>query len=186
MAKPLTDVDTFPASITVPEDGDNLVAGSVETPFQGLSNRTANLNKRVNPEGEYYRCAVLDAAIAASGAVEFPYGTPDGSGFSVLSDELTCPRAGIYLVHFQAQLNYADTTNGVLVTIAINVAGSPVAVACGYRYDTEAALVWVKGSTLVEIATPATDVISFSNNSATYAMSNLSGSLYVVRVGADV
>lgn len=43
MAKVLTEVDAFDASITVPEDGDTRNAASVETPLQSLANRTKNL-----------------------------------------------------------------------------------------------------------------------------------------------
>lgn len=44
MAKNLVDVNTYPANVTVPEDGDARNALSVETPFQQLANRTHALN----------------------------------------------------------------------------------------------------------------------------------------------
>jgi hypothetical protein len=40
VATPITDVDEFTDPITVPEDGDDRDALSVQTPFQGLANRT--------------------------------------------------------------------------------------------------------------------------------------------------
>lgn len=44
----LTDVDTFTAPISVPAAGDNRTAASVETPLQGLANRTRNLKNRLD------------------------------------------------------------------------------------------------------------------------------------------
>jgi hypothetical protein len=40
MAHNLSDVDTFTSAVTVPDDGDDRSAASVELPFQALANRT--------------------------------------------------------------------------------------------------------------------------------------------------
>lgn len=48
MSKVLVEVDTFTASIAVPEDGDDENALSVETPFQALANRTKNTKGRID------------------------------------------------------------------------------------------------------------------------------------------
>ena len=48
MTKALTDIDTFDATITVPEGADDRTAGSVEVSFQGLANRTTNNNTRLS------------------------------------------------------------------------------------------------------------------------------------------
>jgi hypothetical protein len=47
MSHPLTDIDSFPAAITVPDDGDDDTAGSVEVGFQALADRTGFLEKRM-------------------------------------------------------------------------------------------------------------------------------------------
>jgi hypothetical protein len=48
VATPITDVDEFTDPITVPEDGDDRDALSVQTPIQGLANRTRHTSGRVD------------------------------------------------------------------------------------------------------------------------------------------
>lgn len=43
MAHPLTEADTFTADVSVPDDGDDRNAASVEVPLQSLTNRTRHL-----------------------------------------------------------------------------------------------------------------------------------------------
>jgi hypothetical protein len=186
MAKSLTDVDTFTTPVVVPEDGDSLVAASVETPFQALANRTLNLDKRTNPEGEFYRCAVL-TTVSASSPVPFPDGAPAGTGFSVASYQLTCPRSGLYLVSFEAYGAYEDTSNPALATIQIRCAATPIGYARGARASATITDNFViVGSALVEVTTPVSDVIDFYNVSGSYGFTSLVGAIYAHRLGADV
>ena len=48
MAHDLTEVDSYGAVVTVPDDGDDANALSVETPFQQLANRAKNLKGRLD------------------------------------------------------------------------------------------------------------------------------------------
>jgi hypothetical protein len=48
MATDLVEVDEWTAAVTVPEDGDDYDAASVELPLQALTNRTVRLNSRVD------------------------------------------------------------------------------------------------------------------------------------------
>lgn len=48
MPETLTETDVFPATITVPEDGDPRNAASVRGPFVDLTNRTRHLSGRVD------------------------------------------------------------------------------------------------------------------------------------------
>lgn len=48
MPQPITDVDAFTDPVSVPEDGDDRNAASVETSFQALANRTRNLKNRLD------------------------------------------------------------------------------------------------------------------------------------------
>lgn len=47
MAHPLTDADVFPPDVSVPDDGDDRNAASVEPAFQALANRTRYLLERL-------------------------------------------------------------------------------------------------------------------------------------------
>lgn len=51
MASAIVEVDTFTATITVPDDGDTASAASVVLPVQGLSNRTNWLENRLLAAG---------------------------------------------------------------------------------------------------------------------------------------
>jgi len=48
MATDLVEADEWTATVTVPEDGDDYDAASVEVPFQSLANRTVRLNSRID------------------------------------------------------------------------------------------------------------------------------------------
>jgi len=48
MATDLVEADVWTATVTVPEDGDDYDAASVELPFQALTNRTVSLNSKID------------------------------------------------------------------------------------------------------------------------------------------
>lgn len=64
MPKDLTDVDEFTDPISVPVDSDPRNAASVETPFQGLANRTRNLKGIIDPDSPVLRTIMIPLSSA--------------------------------------------------------------------------------------------------------------------------
>lgn len=108
MSKNLTEVDEYTASVTVPEDGDNRNAASVETPFQALANRSLNAKNRLSVVEA--RGHIVEAKFAYGDGGATPIATcTDGNGWQdIASVTLTEVQAGDLVVAHGFAVAHAD------------------------------------------------------------------------------
>lgn len=172
MSTNLTDVDEFTSPVVAPEDNELANAESLIDGLQPLANRTRNLKNR------------LDTIATASFEVDGSDLTPlskltlaaaqaFGSSFTLSSNEVQVPNAGIYDV--RAELMLVIPVSGSLFLIEIHVGSSKLNTgAVGTSADGE--IRSLAFSSLVEITDPATQKISLrvasaSSNVTIYAAS---------------
>ena len=90
----ITEVDTFTATVPVPNDGEGVTAASVLQFAQPLANRTKNLNGILKTSGVYRHKVVADVAtlkaIAVAGVADHDFRYLDGIGF-YFYDSTTTP-----------------------------------------------------------------------------------------------
>jgi hypothetical protein len=170
MAHNLTEDDDFPSTVSVPDGGDPRVAASVEPAFQSLADRTRYLGNRV---AHYARFAIdttggLGGAGVASGSkLNLKALTDDpitSSGeFTLASNEITVPAAGVYFVSLQLRASCTNTSEPLEVRVRISATAVDTwrsnEVEAGDTRDTDGNSVWLVASGLIVIANPATETI---------------------------
>jgi hypothetical protein len=136
MPAPITEVDTFTSTVSVPVAGDARTATSLLTAFQALANRTRNLlNRMIAAEAAV---AAMDPAVAAlSQYAQFQYafgsvitGTPtlqtmlfQVGGYSVTGNLIQVPAAGWYRLSTFGVFNTNSTNDGPTIGVLVRVAG---------------------------------------------------------------
>ncbi len=178
MPLPLTEADAYTADVTVPEDGDSRNAASVEGPFQALANRTEYLLRR-GRSAAYH----VTASGVGAGATLTLTTQRQSTGFSVAANAVTVPAAGVYLALVQAEVTDDGTSDPELQQIILNVAGSPVLSARGYRPSATASQpfpIVIIG--VLEIATPGTETITLTSGVPTGPMNIAADSSYLTLV----
>jgi len=119
MSHNLTEVDTYTANVSVPDDGDTRSAASLEGAFQALANRAKYLKAHVDVKEQYarYRIEAPSPGVAAGlkltlAALHIPV---DSGHFTLASNEVTLPAAGIYLVSGVLRMACSNTSNNLEV-----------------------------------------------------------------------
>lgn len=119
----LTEVDTYPANVSVPSDGDTENAASVQTAFQALANRTKYLKSRVDALIEAVTAGAVYAEIASNGSgiaegAKFPLTLVSQSGgFSIDAGEnLVLPAGGgaAYLLLANFAFTHSSTASSTI------------------------------------------------------------------------
>jgi hypothetical protein len=138
----LTEVDEFTADVTVPEDGDDRNAASVEVPFQALANRTKYAKARLDElklKTRRVGCLldVTGTSIADDGAATLQINRQTiDAGFETLDVDnvvaspgiaLRGPQGeaavGLYLVTLTAFVGVASTDNPSVAQIELSCGG---------------------------------------------------------------
>ena len=128
MTANITDSDTFTDPIVVPVDGeaDDQVAFALAP--QGLANRTAYLKNIVDAVATY----TVTGTVAAGSAFTLTEVLNPESAYTLATNEITVPKAGLYLVSLYGTCQTADATNP-------SQCGAFASVAGGATFGTDAA-----------------------------------------------
>lgn len=165
MAKVLTEVDTFSATVTVPEGGDARNAASVEGAFQVFANRTRNLKNRFDAAEHYYAAYTV---AGTSNGLGSPYSLTElkKSGSFALASYLAghsvqVPQAGTYLVAINLLVTCAGTTNPAGASTAARLlSAAETARFEAIRWSASAAQAFrIVGTQTLTIANPVADRI---------------------------
>lgn len=173
MAHNLTEADSFPTNVSVPDGGDDRNAASVEAPFQALTNRSRHSYNRLQALQSYVRYTISGTGIAVNGKLTLAaLASPIISGgFVLASDEVTVPAAGAYFVAALMELTATSASNPYQMQVAIgNILNTPNSQvrASAYRYSaTNTNPIVVTGSGIITIADPATEKIYLRNETTT-------------------
>jgi hypothetical protein len=180
----ITDVDVFTDPVQAPADGDPGNGATFQLSPQALANRTRHNKNRLDAIDPQLAACVTDLeARAYDGYVpaNTPDGTPDtevipiaglgtSTGWALASNELQVPSAGYYLILLRADVSMPDNTvsDPKAAIVAIRVGGTIVGYATGRRWSAEGTdLTTITGHVLHAISTPATEKITFTNESGT-------------------
>jgi hypothetical protein len=170
MSHNLTEADSFPTNVSVPDGGDPRNAASVEPSFQSLADRTRWTKNRV---GHYARFAVettggLGGAGVASGsklnlkALTDAAITSSGE-FTLASNEITVPAAGVYFVALALRASCTNTSEPLEVRVRISATAAATwrsnEVEAGDTRDTDGNSVWLVATGLIVIANPVTETV---------------------------
>lgn len=125
MAHNLTETATYTANVSVPDGGDARVAASVEPAFQALANRAAYLKAHMDVKEQYarYRIEAPSPGVASGSKLTLAalHLAPLDSGhFTLASDEVTVPAAGIYLVSAVLRMACSNTSANLEVRANIS------------------------------------------------------------------
>jgi hypothetical protein len=98
MATDLVDANVWTTPITVPEDGDDYDAASVELPFQALANRTVSLSSKIDAVPDvahtWTEPQVFEDMLGLAGDSEVSYQPLARVRTIILPQTLACPRFG--------------------------------------------------------------------------------------------
>lgn len=176
MAHNLTEVDSFATNVSVPDGGDARVAASVEPAFQVLADRARWLKNRT---GHYARYAVettggLGGAGVAAGSKLNLKALTDAAitsgDFTLASNEITVPAAGIYLVLLTLRASATPATEPleVRVRIAATTPGTWKSneVTAGDTRDIDGRSVWLVAGGVIVIADPSTEKVKLLSDTS--------------------
>lgn len=128
MAHNLTESSSFTTNVSVPDGGDARTAASVETPFQALTNRTKYLKARTDALGNYARFRIEAPSPGVASGSKLTLANPHlaavNNGFTLASNEITVPAAGIYLVSAILRLVCSDTNEPLAMLCKITAGTS--------------------------------------------------------------
>lgn len=119
MSHVLTEASTYAANVTVPDDGDDLLAASVEAPFQVVADRTKYLKAHVDlleAANHYGRYTVSGSP--GSGA-NFTLTAVAANGLTLASNEVTIVTAGLYIVTLTLDITRNDATNPIPAVVSV-------------------------------------------------------------------
>jgi len=109
--KTLTEANTFTSAITVPENGEDRNALSIESPFQALTNRTRNILNRLLALENFATYTMANVGGTPVGGIcalsESAY---NAGPFVYSGNEITVPRAGTYLVYASCNVDASDNS----------------------------------------------------------------------------
>lgn len=141
MSHNLTESSAFTANVSVPDDGDDLVDGSVEPAFQALANRTKFLKDAVDALPPFsvsgtlaYGRYGLNLAGYADDAILALTAIAQSGGFSLASNEITVPAVGLYLVTLRAEVSSGEAGDDLRRAIDLELNGSLVGACAGMRF----------------------------------------------------
>lgn len=159
MADPYAgDPANYPATITVPEDGDAPNGVLFGTPYEELADRVAHVNARLSA---HYYASINPASGGPFGGRYALTEVLNGGGFSYLDGRVTVPSTGVYEVSAVGWFTNSEVVNPSLIAIAIALADSGVAVGATSRFSTSAAVAMnLSVHCIVTITNTATQRIS--------------------------
>lgn len=179
MPTTVTEADVYEPTVEVPNDGESANQSSLLTRFvQDLVNRTNFLSKR----GAAALYSMSGTSVASLAKVTLTNVIND-TGYSLASNEVTVPRAGVYFVEIHASLASAGTGNPQAMILEAQTVAGTACDAYGYRYSaTTSDKVAVAASGLVSITDPATEKIKVVNAHASAVTLSDDPRLSIVRV----
>lgn len=165
MAHDLTEDDEFAESMSVPDGGDARTAGSIEPSFQTLADRSRWLKNRA---GVYVRYAIAAPSPGIASGSKLPLvaltdAALTSGDFTLASNEVTVPAAGVYLVALMLRMACSAATEPLEVRVSIS-AGTAGAYksneidAAGLRIA-NGQQVWASASGHIKITDPTTEKI---------------------------
>ncbi len=181
----LTETSTFTATVAAPADGDSANGATFSTGLQSLANRTKYLNDQraihaadiaaleaadtASAAAVSYRGYLSGSAIAYAGTItlngliQYPIGS-----WSLASNEIQVPSAGVYRVSVIARVTSTGTDNPTSAVVHIMCGASGiVGRALGDRWSATAGLSFqIVGHAEFSISTPSSSKIWFKNQSA--------------------
>lgn len=97
----ITDADTFTTTVVAPADGDAVTGASIVQPVQDLADRTYFLKQRYDEFTVAYAVYEFgDGTAIASGSNQPLTLKAQAGGYSMTSNEIEVPAAGLYFVSF--------------------------------------------------------------------------------------
>ncbi len=195
MAKDLTPAGSYNPTVTVPENGDARTAGSVETAFQALTDRTDDNKTRLDTAESDISTAQSDITaletratnleepllwvgdipqqLAVSNGAKLDVEAEHNEDGAFLDDnnglvgEVEVPSAGWYLIMLQLFATSSDTTDPTTVNAGIYLGATQRQSARTKRWSATAGTsVSLQAWVLWQVNNPSTERISIQNNNA--------------------
>jgi hypothetical protein len=155
----ITEVDTFTATVPVPNDAEAATAASLLAMAQPLANRTTNLKGRVDNAIEYANYAI-SGAVASGGTLTLSLTSKNGD-FVLASNEVEVPAAGTYIVAMCMQATSVDVTNPLAMGLTLQKGGSTIEQSINRRYSADAGdSVNVAMTSTIVVTTPASEKLN--------------------------
>lgn len=146
MAHNLTEVETYAANVSVPDDGDARNAASVVGAFQVLADRAKYLKAKADLVAMFALYRISGATIAQNAKATLTELLDPATAYGLASDEVSFPAIGYYAISVRASFTSSDAaTDPRSMGITAMVNAVDVAEAFGYRFSATAAHV-VAGS----------------------------------------
>lgn len=187
MAHNLTEVETYAANVSVPDDGDARNAASVVSAFQVLADRAKYLKAKADLVAQFALYRISGAAIAQNAKATLTELLDPATAYALASDEVSFPAVGYYAISVRASMTSSDAaTNPRSIALTAMVNAVDVAEAVGYRFSATAAHV-VAGSfqrilQITNISTEKLSLLAASGGGNTTSLSGVNHYLSIARL----
>lgn len=187
MAHNLTEVETYTADVSVPDDGDARNAASVEGAFQALANRAKYLKGKADLVAQFALYTISGAAVAQNANATLTETYDPATAYALASNVVSFPAVGYYAISCRASYTSSDaSTNPRSIGITALLNSVDVAEAIGYRFSATAAHI-VTGSfhrilQITDIATQTIRLILSSGASNTTSLSGVNNYFSIARL----